>query len=262
MSFVILGRERRARVISTQPLILLLRYRYTHPSLPPSFPPFLLSYTHTHTRTHPLTVPPSLPPSLLPPKKHTQAPVIFFCRNNGYAISTPVKDQFRGDGIVSRAAGYGMHAVRVDGNDLLAVFNACAAAREVCVKEGKPVLVEAMTYRVGHHSTSDDSTRYRSLAEIKKWHEHDDPLKRFRGWMEGRGWWSQQQEQQLRDEERMAVLRALERAEVKEKPGREDLFTDVYKEKPRHLVEQEEELEEHVRKYPEVYGGGGKEGGH
>jgi len=245
-----------------------------------------------------------------------EAPVVFFCRNNGYAISTPVKDQFRGDGIVSRAAGYGMHAVRVDGNDLLAVFNACQAAREVCVKEGKPVLIEAMTYRygkkeggreegseggfekvcgprerimkgimnnssclhhshpfllpsfppsllrVGHHSTSDDSTRYRSLAEIKKWHEHDCPLKRFRGWMEGRGWWSQQEEQQLRDEERMAVLRALERAEVKEKPGREDLFTDVYKEKPRHLKEQEEELEEHVRKYPEVYGGGGREGGH
>lgn len=183
-----------------------------------------------------------------------QAPVIFFCRNNGYAISTPVKDQFRGDGIVSRASGYGMHAIRVDGNDLLAVFNACQAAREVCVREGRPVLVEAMTYRVGHHSTSDDSTRYRSLVEIRKWHEHDCPLKRLRRWMEGKGWWSQEEEQQLRDEERVAVLQALERAEVKKKPGRKELFADVYKEKPRHLVEQEEELEAHVKKYPEVYG--------
>jgi 2-oxoisovalerate dehydrogenase E1 component alpha subunit len=70
-----------------------------------------------------------------------------------------VKDQFRGDGIVSRAQGYGVHALRVDGNDLLAVYNATRAARDVCVEQGKPVLVEAMTYRVGHHSTSDDSTR-------------------------------------------------------------------------------------------------------
>ena len=81
--------------------------------------------------------------------------------------------------------------------------------------------------------------------------------------MEGKGWWSQEEEQQLRDEERVAVLQALERAEVKEKPGREDLFADVYAEMPRHLVEQEEELEAHVKKYPEVYGEGGREaGGH
>lgn len=73
--------------------------------------------------------------------------------------STPVKDQFRGDGIVSRAIGYGMHGIRVDGNDLLAVHNATKSAREICLKEHRPVLIEAMTYRIGHHSTSDDSTR-------------------------------------------------------------------------------------------------------
>lgn len=243
-----------------QPLILQPPCRYntcTHASSPSSLSPFSslssllcpLSCADIHASLNP----PSLLLPTLPPSP-SQAPVIFFCRNNGYAISTPVKDQFRGDGIVSRASGYGMHAIRVDGNDLLAVFNACQAAREVCVREGRPVLVEAMTYRVGHHSTSDDSTRYRSLVEIKKWHEHDCPLKRLRRWMEGKGWWSQEEEQQLRDEERVAVLQALERAEVKKKPGRKELFADVYKEKPRHLVEQEEELEAHVKKYPEVYG--------
>ncbi|EWM25336.1 2-oxoisovalerate dehydrogenase alpha mitochondrial expressed [Nannochloropsis gaditana] len=182
-----------------------------------------------------------------------QAPVLFFCRNNGYAISTPVKEQFRGDGVVSRAPGYGMHALRVDGNDVLAVYHACQAAREVCVREGKPVLVEAITYRVGHHSTSDDSTRYRSLSEIKQWHGQEDPLRRFRAWMEGKGWWSDEDEVQLRDEERMAVLRALERAEVKPKPGMEALFEDVYREKPWHLREQEAGLRDHVEKYPDVY---------
>lgn len=87
-------------------------------------------------------------------------PVIFFCRNNGYAISTPIKDQYRGDGIAPRAVGYGMEAVRVDGNDLVAVYEVTKEARRRAVSEGRPILIEAMTYRGGHHSTSDDSTAY------------------------------------------------------------------------------------------------------
>jgi len=67
-------------------------------------------------------------------------PIIFFCRNNGYAISTPVKEQYRGDGIASRGPGYGMVTIRVDGNDLFAVYNATKAAREIAVKESRPVL--------------------------------------------------------------------------------------------------------------------------
>jgi 2-oxoisovalerate dehydrogenase E1 component alpha subunit len=116
-----------------------------------------------------------------------EAPIVFFCRNNGYAISTPVKDQFRGDGIVSRAAGYGMHAIRVDGNDLFAVHQAVSAARELALKKNCPVLIEAMTYRGGHHSTSDDSTRYRDASEIKYWQDHFDPLVRFRAYIESKG---------------------------------------------------------------------------
>lgn len=74
-------------------------------------------------------------------------PVIFICRNNGYAISTPVEDQYAGDGIVCRGVGYGMEAIRVDGNDVLAMYNATRHAKRVCVEEGRPVLIEAMTYR-------------------------------------------------------------------------------------------------------------------
>lgn len=76
-----------------------------------------------------------------------RCPVIFICRNNGYAISTPVEDQYAGDGIVSRGIGYGMEAIRVDGNDVLAMYNATRHAKSVCVEEGRPVLIEAMTYR-------------------------------------------------------------------------------------------------------------------
>merc|ERR1712183_195683 len=96
-------------------------------------------------------------------------PVIFFCRNNGYAISTPVKDQYRGDGIAGRGPSYGMPAIRCDGNDLFAVYNATKRARDIAVTLKRPVMLEAMTYRVGHHSTSDDSSVYRSKEEVDYW---------------------------------------------------------------------------------------------
>lgn len=68
-------------------------------------------------------------------------------RNNGYAISTPSLEQFKGDGIAARGPAYGIHTIRVDGNDVLAMFYATKAARELSIGEGKPVLIEAMTYR-------------------------------------------------------------------------------------------------------------------
>ena len=81
--------------------------------------------------------------------------------NNGYAISTSTEDQYAGDGIVVRGYGYGMRSLRVDGNDLFAVHEAVSDARRVALENSCPVLIELMTYRVGHHSTSDDSTAYR-----------------------------------------------------------------------------------------------------
>lgn len=182
-----------------------------------------------------------------------EVPIVFFARNNGFAISTPVKDQFRGDGIASRAAGYGMHVIRVDGNDLLAVQAATAAARKLAVEKSCPVLVEAMTYRRGHHSTSDDSTRYRSSTEIQDWQDNNDPIKRFRAYMENKGWWDETKDVELRERERAAVLLALETAENKPKPPLDQLFEDVYESKPHHLVTQEAELLEHIAKYPEHY---------
>ena len=82
---------------------------------------------------------------------------LFYCRNNGYAISTPVDDQYAGDGIAVRGVSYGMASIRVDGNDIFAVHAATEKARELIVKEKRPVLIEAISYRVGDHSTSDFS---------------------------------------------------------------------------------------------------------
>jgi hypothetical protein len=86
-----------------------------------------------------------------------------------FAISTPIIDQYAGDGIASRGPGYGLDTIRVDGNDALAVLSAVREARRRAVEGGKGVLVEAMTYRVGHHSTSDDSSKYRPVEEVKEW---------------------------------------------------------------------------------------------
>ena len=182
-----------------------------------------------------------------------EVPIVFFCRNNGYAISTPSSEQYRGDGIASRAVGYGIHAIRVDGNDLLAVRAATAEARRIAQTLSKPVLIEAMTYRAGHHSTSDDSTRYRGADEIKQWQDAYDPIKRFRTYMEERGWWDATKEQSVRDVHRKTVLDSMEVAEKRAKPTFDKLFEDVYESKPQHLLKQEQEMFAHVAKYPEHY---------
>ena len=111
-------------------------------------------------------------------------------RNNGYAISTPSKEQYRGDGIAGRGPAYGMLTVRVDGNDVFAVYNAVSQARQVALNEMRPVLIEAMTYRIGHHSTSDDSTAYRSVDEVRYWDERDHPISRLRHYMVAKNWWN------------------------------------------------------------------------
>ena len=92
-----------------------------------------------------------------------------------YAISTPIDDQYAGDGIAVRGISYGMPTIRVDGNDIFAIYHATKKARELILKEKKPVLIEAMSYRVGDHSTSDFSQAYRNEEEMKKW---DDLLKK------------------------------------------------------------------------------------
>jgi 2-oxoisovalerate dehydrogenase E1 component alpha subunit len=210
-----------------------------------------------------------------------ECPVLFFCRNNGFAISTPVLDQFRGDGIASRGAGYGIPVMRVDGNDFLAVHVATREARKFILEHKRPVLIEAMSYRQGHHSTSDDSTRYREVAEIKHWKEANDPIDRTKEYLMSRGWISEEQDQHLRDNERTNVLAALQKAELKGSPPLTMLFEDVYDTKTPHLLvripllphtmcellslhhfdalrtyhlqEQERDMLEHIAKYPDYY---------
>ncbi|BFZ07623.1 hypothetical protein BsWGS_10662 [Bradybaena similaris] len=180
-------------------------------------------------------------------------PVIFFCRNNGYAISTPTKDQYRGDGIASRAPGYGMPSIRVDGNDVFAVYNATKLAREICVSESRPVLIEAMTYRIGHHSTSDDSSAYRSVDEVSYWDKMDNPISRLRKYMVNNKWWDDEREKQWKLDARKKVMKAFAAAESEKRLRPESFFEDVYDEMPSHIRKQMDEMKSHVKQYKEHY---------
>ncbi|BDY05712.1 thiamine pyrophosphate-dependent dehydrogenase E1 component subunit alpha [Ferrimonas sp. YFM] len=179
-------------------------------------------------------------------------PAIFFCRNNGYAISTPTSEQFAGDGIAPRGVGYGINTIRVDGNDMLAVLAATQQARAIAVAENKPVLIEAMSYRLGAHSSSDDPSGYRSREEEAKWREHD-PVLRFKLWLLAQGWWSEEQDEALYDQYRKEVLAAVKVAETLPKPAYDTLVTDVYDTVPEHLEKQLQETRDHMARYPDHY---------
>ncbi|NUP49643.1 MAG: pyruvate dehydrogenase (acetyl-transferring) E1 component subunit alpha [Catenulispora sp.] len=110
------------------------------------------------------------------------APVVFFCQNNQWAISEPNERQFRVP-LYQRAAGFGFPGVRVDGNDVLACLAVTRAALERARSGNGPMLVEAFTYRMGAHTTSDDPTRYRDSDELEEW-KAKDPIQRMRSFLE------------------------------------------------------------------------------
>ena len=110
-----------------------------------------------------------------------RAPVILFCQNNGWAISVPTSEQTAGT-IHERAPGYGIASELVDGNDVLAVYAATNRARERALAGDGATLIEAMTYRIGAHTTADDASRYRADAEVKA-ARAADPIARYRKWL-------------------------------------------------------------------------------
>ena len=167
--------------------------------------------------------------------KLTCPPLSFIVRNNGFAISTPSTEQYAGDGIASRGPGYGITTLRVDGNDILAVRSAVQHAKRHCTEHSKPFLIECMTYRVGHHSTSDDSSAYRSKRDVEDWKKLDNPISRFEKFCSDRKWWSSEQSEELKLEYRKQIVKALEVAEKKKRPRLSSLFEDTYADMPENL---------------------------
>ena len=173
---------------------------------------------------------------------------LFICRNNGYSISTPVEEQYGGDGIAARGAAFGIPSIRVDGNDVAAVYAATREARALSVREGTPVVLELMTYRVGDHTTSDDSSAYRKedRAEVDALVD-SGPIARMRRHLEASAeGWSAEEESAAHAEARAEMVAAIAAGEGKKRPPVAELFNDVYASPPWHLQRQRAELEEHL----------------
>lgn len=171
-----------------------------------------------------------------------KTPTIFFCQNNHWAISLPVERQTASETIAIKAKAYGFEGVRVDGNDILAVYRTTKEAVEKARRGGGPTLIEAVTYRMGAHSSSDDPKRYRTEQELQEWQKRD-PLVRFRRYLEKKRIWTEEDEKKAQDDANKEIDEAIAYAEKIPRPAIETLFTDVYAEMPWHLQEQLRELQ-------------------
>lgn len=182
---------------------------------------------------------------------------MFICRNNMFAISTGVDEQYKGDGIAIRGLGYGINSIRVDGNDVFAVYNAVKKAREMIIENKFPVLIELMSYRVGDHSTSDFSKMYRNDTEMKKWNEYiesiGNPIDRFYNYLLAKQWITQDKYNHLVDDTKEQVRNSLKNAISYKKPSINSMFDDVLESIPPNLIAQRNELKEHLSKYSEYY---------
>jgi pyruvate dehydrogenase E1 component alpha subunit len=172
-----------------------------------------------------------------------KTPTVFLCQNNHWAISVPVERQTASETIAIKAQAYGFEGVRVDGNDILAVYRTTKEAVEKARKGGGPTLIEAVTYRMGPHSSSDDPKRYRDETEFEEWQKRD-PLVRFRKYLEKKRMWTADDEKKAQEDVNRELDEAVAYAEKLPKPALETLFTDVYEEMPWHLEEELRQLRE------------------
>ncbi len=166
-----------------------------------------------------------------------RVPAVFVCYNNQWAISTPVRRQTASASIAQKASAYGFPGLAVDGNDVLAVFAAVREALDRARSGGGPTLLELVTYRMGHHTTSDDALRYRTKEDVEAW-DSRDPITRFRTYLAGRGIWDEAYEESLHREHAARIEAAVAEAEGKPAAAVEDLFAFTYKEMPVRLIEQ------------------------
>lgn len=176
-------------------------------------------------------------------------PVVFFCQNNGWAVSTPTDVQTASATFAEKGDAYAVRNVRVDGNDPLAVLAATRDALARMPDEGA-TLIEAITYRLGFHTSSDNPDLYRRGAEVEAWEEWS-PLRRMRGYLDHRGWWSDQEEEALLGECSESIRSAISEAEAMPKPGISDQFDDLYATPDRFLEEQRAQLLAEVREVQE-----------
>lgn len=172
-----------------------------------------------------------------------KAPIVFICENNGWAISLPSNRQTASRSFAEKAEAYGFTGLRVDGNDILAVYKAAREAVDNARKGRGPTMIECITYRMGPHSTSDDPNRYRTKEEIEEW-KRKDPIERFRSYLERRGTWTKDFEESLSKENEMLIVNSIKEEEKVPLPNIRTMFEDVYAGMPWNLKEQFEAEDE------------------
>lgn len=154
------------------------------------------------------------------------APLVFFCQNNQYAISEPIERQTRVP-LHQRANGFGFPGIRVDGNDVLASYAVTQAALDRARRGEGPTLIEAYTYRMGAHTTSDDPTRYRLADEVEEW-QAKDPIKRLRAYLADADLADESFFDQIDDEAKAAAQHLRERVLAMPDPDPVQMFENVY----------------------------------
>jgi pyruvate dehydrogenase E1 component alpha subunit len=170
-----------------------------------------------------------------------RVPCVIICQNNHWAISVPSSRQTASSTFAIKGRAYGVPSIRVDGNDVLALYHVISDAVARARAGRGPTYIEALTYRIGAHSTSDDPTRYRSQEEVELWMERD-PQARLRRHLVHRGLLDDATDAALEEELNAEIAAAVTAIEALPPPDRETLFDDVYKELPWNLAEQREEL--------------------
>lgn len=170
-----------------------------------------------------------------------KAPVVFVCQNNHWSISIPTHRQTAAESIAIKASAYGFPGVKVDGNDLEAVYAATSTAVERARRGEGPTLIEAETYRMGAHSSSDDPTRYRDQREVDAW-KQKDPLDRMRARLFKLKLWDDKRDEALKGELLEEVNAAIAQAEAMGPPSVDTLFEDLYVQPTWPIIEQRSEL--------------------
>ena len=170
-----------------------------------------------------------------------QVPVVFFCQNNQYAISVPYTKQTASSTVAQKALAYGMSGVQVDGNDVFAVYRVTIEALGRARAGSAPTLIEAHTYRMADHTTSDDGSRYRSQEEVETWRQRD-PIERLGRYMRRGGFLDDAAAANAVAEADQRVAEAVAAFEAIAPPGPEEIFKHVFAEMTPQLAEQQAEL--------------------
>lgn len=168
-------------------------------------------------------------------------PCVMVCQNNQWAISFPRSKQCAAETLAQKAIGFGFEGIQVDGNDIFAVYKSVKDALEKAKSGGGPTFIETETYRMGHHTTSDDATKYRDAVEVKMWATRD-PIERLRKFMEKKGLWTKEYDTTVVAASEDRVAKAVKKYESRPAPEPEDIFENVFAEMPPNLIEQREYL--------------------